>query len=172
MSRVLILSEWCVMPLLRYFVGVGGALLALLLLANAYLPAPGAAPQQQSAGIDKSTIRIASRQKGPERVEIDTSLPTIVPTVDVAQTQIQPTHTAAKPAKETVADNRESYAQMPTLPAKDKPVATAAPKKPKVRVARADGPRHFAQPARVAMLPRPPQQPPLFASFFGGWQVR
>ncbi|MEW6640597.1 MAG: hypothetical protein AB1586_08815 [Pseudomonadota bacterium] len=156
------------MPLLRYFVGVGGALLALMLFANAYLPAPVAPPQQQSNGIDKSTIRIASRQKGPERVEIDASLPTIVPSVDVAQAQIQPLRTAAKPAAETVADSRDAYAQMPASPSKQ--VTAAAPKKPKVKIARADGPRRAVQ--RIAMLPRPQQQPSLFANFFGGWQVR
>lgn len=157
------------MPLLRYFVGIGGALLALMLIANVYLPAPQAPLQQQTNGIDKSTIRIASRQKGPERVEIDASLATIVPSVDVAQAQIQPARAATRPAAVADADTRDAYAQMPT--ATDKPVA-ASPKKPKARVARNDAQRRAAQPARVAMLPRPQQPPPLFASFFGGWQVR
>jgi len=159
------------MPLLRYFVGFGGALLALMLLANAYLPTPEAPPQQQTNGIDKSTIRIASRQKGPERVEIDASLPTIVPSVDVAQAQIQSTRTAERqPATEAAktAETRDAYAEMPATPAKH--VAAATPKKPKVRTARMDAQRRAAQPTRFAM--RAQQQPSLFANFFGGWQVR
>ncbi|MGO4712590.1 hypothetical protein [Bradyrhizobium sp. 2TAF24] len=144
--------------------------MALMLLVNAYLPTPVAPQQQQANGIDKSTIRIVSRQKGPERVEIDTSLPTIVPSVDVAQAQIQPSRTverqAAAEAAKTVEAN-DAYAQMPATSARH---VAATAKKSKVRIARTDAQRRIAQPTRVAM--RVQQQPSLFANFFGGWQVR
>jgi len=45
------------MPLLRYFVGVGSALLCLMFLFDAYLPK---APPREQHDIDHSTIRIAA----------------------------------------------------------------------------------------------------------------
>lgn len=152
------------MPFVRYFVGVGGALLALLFIVNIYLPKPADLPQQQRAGVDKSTIRITSTQKGPERVEIDTSLPTIVPATDVALAQSRaPSTTTAQASPQ-----REAFAQM-TEPAK--PAATApAPKKSKARVARSDNQRRLAmqqqQYGRVVMAQR---QPSFFGGLFGTW---
>ena len=67
------------MPLLRYFVFVGGALVALLFLSNAVLPKPPVAEVTNTAN-ELPMIRIHSAQKWPQRVVIDTSLPTIVPT--------------------------------------------------------------------------------------------
>ena len=96
------------MPLLRYFVFVGGALLALLFVSNAYLPKT---PDEvrADAGFDKSTIRIHSERKWPERVVFDTNQPTIVPA---------PTTTASVPVPPAVADAstkarvRDSFAQL------------------------------------------------------------
>ena len=64
------------MPLVRYFLFVGVALLALLFAADAYLPKPPPA-EVPNASTDLSTIRIRSDYKWPERVVFDTSLPTI-----------------------------------------------------------------------------------------------
>jgi hypothetical protein len=66
------------MPLLRYFVFVGGALLALLFISDAYFPKEPVVATADS-GVDKSTIRIHSDRKWPERVVFDTNQPTIVP---------------------------------------------------------------------------------------------
>jgi hypothetical protein len=65
-------------PLGRYFFFVGSLLLAMLLVAEWYLPD---SPQSfvREAYANKSIIRIKSAHKWPERVVIDTSLPTIVP---------------------------------------------------------------------------------------------
>jgi hypothetical protein len=52
-------------------------LVALLFLADWYLPKPEILPNRSDA--DKSVIRISSAQKWPEPIAIDTSLPTIVP---------------------------------------------------------------------------------------------
>ena len=96
------------MPLLRYFVFVGGALLALLFVSNVYLPK---APDEvrADAGFDRSTIRIHSERKWPERVVFDTNQPTIVPA---------PTTIASVPVPAAVADAstkagvRDSFAQL------------------------------------------------------------
>lgn len=96
------------MPLLRYFVFVGGALLALLFVSNAYLPKT---PDEvrADAGFARSTIRIHSERKWPERVVFDTNQPTIVPA---------PTTIASVPLPAAVADAstkagvRDSFAQL------------------------------------------------------------
>jgi hypothetical protein len=66
------------MPLVRYFFFVGGALLALLLVFNAYGPQLPVADQTE-AGIDLPVIRIHSDRKWPERVVFDTDMPATVP---------------------------------------------------------------------------------------------
>jgi hypothetical protein len=65
-------------PLGRYFFFVGSLLLAMLFVADLYLPD---SPQSfvREAYANKSIIRIKSAHKWPERIVIDTSLPTIVP---------------------------------------------------------------------------------------------
>ena len=74
------------MPVARYFLFVGGALLALLLAIDAFLPQQAAVASNDVPTIDKTVVRIRSDQKPPERVVYDTSLPTIVPpTVTTAQ---------------------------------------------------------------------------------------
>ena len=65
------------MPLMRYFGFVGSALLLLLFGLDWYLPQPVVEPVRSVT--DKPVIRIRSIEKLPERVVIDTSLPTIVP---------------------------------------------------------------------------------------------
>ncbi|WP_315838279.1 hypothetical protein [Bradyrhizobium prioriisuperbiae] len=155
------------MPFVRYFVGVGGALLALLFIVNIYLPKPAELPpQQQRVGVDKSTIRITSTQKGPERVEIDTSLPTIVPATDVALAQSRPLNTAAAQSA-TQVSSREAFAQM-DVPAKPA-IAAAPPRKTKPKIARTESQRQYAQqpmPTRVVMAQR---QPSFFGGLFGTW---
>jgi hypothetical protein len=64
------------MPLSRYFIFVGGVLLALLFAADRYMPQLPLEPAR--ADIDRG-IRIQSRHRWPERIVIDTSLPTVVP---------------------------------------------------------------------------------------------
>jgi hypothetical protein len=89
------------MPLGRYFVFTGSLLLALLFLADWYLPP--LAPTPARAEVDRSIIRLHSRHKWPERIVIDTSLPTIVP---------PPVKVAAKPEQAPPASRspRAAYA--------------------------------------------------------------
>ena len=71
------------MPLLRYFLFVGSALLALLFLADWYWPATPTTltgnDRTREASLDKQILRIRSAQKWPQKIVIDTSIPTIVP---------------------------------------------------------------------------------------------
>ena len=132
------------MPLARYFVFVGGALMALLFAFDFFSPKAAADNGIHSAGtIDKSTLRIRSEQKWPERVEFDTTRPTVVQ--KVAQTQTAPTVQAALPGPEQAPEMtakarvRETFAQfVPAEPKKD----TVAKKR---KTAKAPG-----QPVRVA----------------------
>jgi hypothetical protein len=96
------------MPLARYFFFVGGVLLALLFVSDAYLPK---LPVADRTVADLPVIRIHSDRKWPARVVFDTSLPTIVPA--------QPAMTEASvSAPATVADVstkvrvRDAFAQL------------------------------------------------------------
>ena len=113
------------MPVARYFVLVGGVLLALLFLLSEVLPQLPVAERVAEAGPDKPVIRINSDRKWPERVVFDTNMPTIVPPVApalVAKTE------AAVPAPAAVAEvsaqarGLQAFAQLkPSEPRKPKP---------------------------------------------------
>jgi hypothetical protein len=96
-----------IMPILRYFVFVGGALLALLLVANWCLPSLNV--EAALVGADHSTIRIHSQQKWPVAVVIDTTQPTLVPTPAPVVDETP----AAKPAREAFAMATEIAAAKP-----------------------------------------------------------
>ncbi len=145
------------MPLLRYFLYVGGALLALLLVANAALP-----PLPAGDGITSSSelpvIRIHSDRKRPEAIVFDTSKPTMAPPVVAKAKTATPARVAAAefPPKARV---REAFAQF--VPPGTQ-AAAAEPKKveakaetrlhPKRKVARA----HVNRPLMlVAQQPQP-----------------
>jgi len=101
------------MPLARYLSYVGGVLLALLLVLDAYLPK---VPVAERADANLPVIRIHSDRKWPERVVYDTSQPTIIPAL--------PSGKASIPAAAAVADvsvkasEREAIAQMQPSDAK------------------------------------------------------
>jgi hypothetical protein len=69
------------MPLMKYFGFVGSTLLLFLLGLNWFLPQA----EPIGADIDRPVIRISSVENLPERVIIDTSLPTIVPSSPTTQ---------------------------------------------------------------------------------------
>src|ERR1700759_1347200 len=91
------------MPLLRYFIFVGGSLLALLFVVNVAFPMEPL-PQQLTSGSDLPPVRIHSDRKLPERVVFDTSavLPAQIPAAPVllvAQPKPQPLVAAQVQAK-------------------------------------------------------------------------
>src|SRR4051794_35500889 len=86
------------MPLIKYFVFVGSALVLFLVGIGLRFPQPGSDTINRDA--ERPTIRISSVEHPPERVVIDTNLPTIVPlqskdfapptiTVEPAQQRLQ-----------------------------------------------------------------------------------
>jgi hypothetical protein len=99
------------MLVLRYFMYVGGALLALLLLCTAILPKPQAVDDTVASASDVPAIRIHSQQKWPERVVLDTNaqMPTPATVAQAAATVDQ----KSASAKGGV---REAFAQLPAEP--------------------------------------------------------
>jgi hypothetical protein len=113
------------MPLTRYFVYVGGVLLALLFVVAAILPKE---PAADSTDASLPVIRIHSDRKWPERVVFDTSMPTIVPaqTAKTGANVAAPTTVADVSAKEGRV--REAFAQL--QPSNVKQTDASDPKKP------------------------------------------
>jgi hypothetical protein len=131
------------MPVARYFLFVGGVLLALLFALDAFAPQQMAVAGNAAPSIDKTVVRIRSDQKLPERVVYDTSLPTIVP--PAASIQIA----AAPPAADVSAQARvrDTFAQFVPAAAKklEKQVEPQAPRKRKIAKSRPAQPMRFAQ---------------------------
>src|SRR5712671_4946815 len=77
------------MPVLRYFIFVGGFLLALLFVADAYAPPqPVAAKAGTVVATENPTLRIRSDHKWPQAIVFDTTQPTIVPPVLKAEASV------------------------------------------------------------------------------------
>jgi hypothetical protein len=93
------------MPLLRYFVFVGGALLALLFVSDAVLPKQPLPSFLNVASSDQPVVRIHSERKWPERIVFNTSMPTVKPAI---MAEVQPAPQAAVAPKARV---REALAQ-------------------------------------------------------------
>ena len=68
------------MPLARYFLWVGGVLLALLFVADARLPALPVA--EATTDVPSPIIRIHSERKWPDRIVFDTNAP--IPRINLA----------------------------------------------------------------------------------------
>src|SRR4051794_13700343 len=136
------------MPVARYFLFVGGLLLALLFALDAFAPQQLAVASNSAASIDKTVVRIRSDQKPPERVVYDMSLPTIVP--PAVRTQVAAAAWAIADVN-AQARVRDTFAQF--VPAESKRLVKQlepqAPRKRKlVRVAKAKA--RSAQPMRFA----------------------
>jgi len=111
------------MLLARYFLSVGGVLLALLFVADAVVPKmPAADTNRNDADIDKAVIRIHTDRKWPERVVFDTSIPTTIVPAQTVKAEVvvpPPTPVADVSAKTRV---REAFAQF-VAPEPKKPEA-------------------------------------------------
>jgi hypothetical protein len=88
------------MPVARYFLFVGGVLLALLLAFDAYAPGRLVADRAETAA-DLPAVRFHSDRGWPVAVVFDTSLPTITP---AAVPVLTATADAAIPAPTVIAD--------------------------------------------------------------------
>src|ERR1700737_3272429 len=155
------------MPVARYFLFVGGVLLALLFVADAFAPQQPAVASNGAPSVDKYTVRIKSDQKLPERVVYDTSLPTIVP----AKATVVAAAAPSTPASETSAQARvrDTFAQFVPGEARkpDKQLVKQAEKQPeplapkKRKVAKPHPSPQAQPPMRLA------QQQPHFGLFGG-----
>jgi hypothetical protein len=92
------------MPLARYFLYIGGALLALLFISDPYLPKLPAADRGNSRS---AVIHIHSDQKWPERIDYNTSLLT-VPPAQIANIEAN----IAAPEIVASTTEREAFAQL------------------------------------------------------------
>ena len=101
------------MPVARYFLFVGGILLALLLAIDAFFPQQAVVASQAAPSIDKTVVRIRSDQKPPERVVFDTSLPTMVPPAVTTQASAAVAAPVAAASLDVSAQSRvrETFAQ-------------------------------------------------------------
>lgn len=127
----------------RYFLFVGGALMALLFAFDAFAPKASANnTAQATASVDKSTLRIRSDQKWPEKIVFDTTQPTIVPKAAPAP---QVALAGPEPAPEISAQARvrETFAQF--VPVEPKKAETPVQRKRKVAKVRSNPPLRFAQ---------------------------
>jgi hypothetical protein len=107
------------MPVARYFLFVGGVLLALLFAVDALVPKQAVVASQAAPSVDKTVVRIRSDQKPPERVVYDTSLPTIVPPRAATAQAVAPSVPAAASADASAqARVRETFAQFVPAEAK------------------------------------------------------
>ena len=133
------------MPVARYFLFVGGVLLALLLAIDALVPQQAVVASQAAPSVDKTVVRIRSDQKPPERVVYDTSLPTIVPPQAVTAQAVAPPAAPAAPLADATAQARvrETFAQF--VPAEAKKPEPQVQRKRKIAKSRPAQPMQFAQ---------------------------
>ncbi|MBU6464102.1 MAG: hypothetical protein KGI99_18485 [Bradyrhizobium sp.] len=101
------------MPVMRYFLFVGAALLALLFVVSAELPSSPVVKATNTAA-DLPMIRIHSDRKWPERVVFDTSAKPVVvapvQTASIAPAPPVPAQAADVPTTRLTA--RDAYAQL------------------------------------------------------------
>jgi hypothetical protein len=170
------------MPLLRYFLFVGGSLLALLFVVNAAYPTVPL-PDTLTSAADLPPIRIHSERKLPERVVLDTSIslpgqPPAAPVVAQTKPAVQPQSQLQAPVQAQApvapavaaisarARVREAFAQLPqqedAFEPKMSDMATVVVPEPKLYTAR--------QPVKHKVAARPrtahpmmmvAQQPPM-----------
>jgi hypothetical protein len=155
------------MPLLRYFLYVGGALLSLILIANVMLPQEPL-PGTLTSATELPAIRIQSDRKLPARVVFDTSstvatapVPVLAPRRVAAVAVPAPAAPSEMSAKARV---REAFAQLPPSEDLSEPkmdemakVVVPAPQMYKVKQAprRVAAPRPYA-PRPLAMVAQQP----------------
>lgn len=168
------------MPIFRYVVVVGGALLALLFVADHLFPSEPIAVTTAAASNEQPMIRIRSDRHLPERVVFDTDRPHVAVQVSAqvsAQAQPQPAAVEAQPAAAGLRSDvteasasarvRETHAEVSRAVAKPASVvsaadiqssdaatkASAAPSQARRKIARQHPSRGYDRPVRVAQQP-------------------
>jgi hypothetical protein len=126
------------MPLARYFLFVGGALLALLFISDPYLPR---LPTADWGSSRSAIVHIHSDQKWPERIVYDTSLPSVVPT-QIANIEAN----VAAPEIVASTTEREAFAQLQP----SSQLSDAKKIEPKLQRHHKTAKRRIVPPARLA----------------------
>ncbi|MBR0964268.1 hypothetical protein JQ554_07960 [Bradyrhizobium diazoefficiens] len=153
------------MPIFRYFIFVGGALLALLFVADFVCPTTPVAGAIATASNDQPLIRIRSDRHLPERVVLDTSQPTIIapPLKTAAVVAPQPVQADALADMSAKARVRETFAQFTPAPRVDAVAGRKPEAKPQAEVLaqapKTQGHQIQAQPKRKLARSNPAPQP-------------
>jgi hypothetical protein len=153
MVRVTARMERSDMPVARYFLYVGGVLLALLFISNAMLPS---LPVAEKEAADLPVIRIHSDRKWPERIVFDTNLATITPAKTAAAEVAAPDVSANARPRDSFAQLQPADAKQLTLPDAKKPETRLPPKR---KIAK----RRVAPPTMLVA------QQPQFGFFGNSW---
>jgi hypothetical protein len=163
------------MPLLRYFLYVGGALLSLILIANLVLPQEPL-PATLTSATELPPVRIQSDRKLPDRIVFDTSstvatapVPVLAPRKVAAVVTPAPVPAAMTAEMSAKARVREAFAQLPASEDVSEPkmdqmagVVVPAPQMYKVKQV----PKRVAAPRPYALRPLAMvAQQPHFGSF-------
>ena len=145
------------MPVARYFLYVGGVLLALLFVIDSLAPREPVVASNGAPAVERPVVRISSTQKLPERVVYDTSLPIIVPAT--SNMQIAAPQPPALSAQSRV---RNTFAQFGPesgqAAPESKQIAGAAAQKPEI------------QAPKKRKIARAHSYPPAYAQMRFGWQ--
>ncbi|MCK1302743.1 hypothetical protein IVB33_25380 [Bradyrhizobium sp. 24] len=110
------------MPLMKYFGFVGSALVLLLIAIGWCLPQQAMGPG--NSDLERPVIRISSSERAPERVVIDTSLPTIV-----APTNINPS--ISMTSVQFARPLQSAFSELDVAPKSDTPKSGVEVLKPK-----------------------------------------
>jgi hypothetical protein len=124
-------------PLARYFVYVGSVLVALLFVVNWIWPSAGPVPLLETSAQDSADVpiaRIHSTRKWPEKIQFDTSMPTIIPP------SVPPSQLAETVPPPAAATNTASTSSLDAR-AEAKPNVQPAPSRKRLARAHHRGPR-------------------------------
>jgi len=135
------------MPLARYFLLVGGALLVVLLVAGAWLPS---LPVVEPVETQRLNIRIHTEMKLPERVVFDTSMPAVTHPVEPATAE---TAAPSLPSADDVsAKARQAFAQLQSSDvSKSKPADTRRPELKSAPSRKSETRKRAAAPRKVRL---------------------
>lgn len=140
------------MPLARYFAYMGGVLLALLFISNAYLPK---LPIADGTSSDLPVIRIHSDRKWPERIVYDTSLPTTIIPAHTVNAEVSVAVPAAVADVSAKAQTRGAFAQMQPPEANQPQLSDPRKHEPKQQGQRKIAKRRVA--SRAILMAQQPQ---------------
>ena len=139
------------MPLARYFLLVGGALLVVLLVTGAWLPS---LPVVEQAETPRAKIRIHTEMKLPERVVFDTSMPAVTHPLGPVKAE---TGAPSLPSADDVsAKARMAFAHLQSSDvSRSKPADTKRPELKSAASRKSETRRRAAAPRKVRLARQP-----------------